>query len=82
MVTSFRYLDRVILAVDDDWLAVVRNLERVRAAWNRMTSILSREGSDPQVSGFFFKDTVQALLIFVAKIWLVTPRMGRVLGGV
>ena len=53
MVTSFRYLDRVILAVDDDWLAVVRNLERVRAAWNRMTSILSREGSDPQVSEFF-----------------------------
>ena len=81
MVTSFRYLGRVILAADNDWPAVVRDLARARAVWKRMTRILSREGAEPRVSGFFFKSVVQAVLLFGAKTWVVTPRMGRVLGG-
>ena len=31
--------------------------------------------------GFFFKATVQSVLIFCAETWVVTPRMGWVLGG-
>ena len=42
MVTSFIYLGRVISTADDDWLAVVRNLAKVRTVWRRMTRILSR----------------------------------------
>ena len=53
MVTSFRYLGRVILAADNDWLAAVRNLAKVRAMWSRMTRILNREGEEPWVSNFF-----------------------------
>ena len=37
MVTPFRYLGWVILAADDDWPAVVKNLSRARAVWRRMT---------------------------------------------
>ena len=44
MVTSFQYMGKVILAADDDWPAVVRNLSRARAVWKRITIILSREG--------------------------------------
>ena len=55
MVISFRYLGRVILAADDDWLAVVRNLSRSRAVWKRMTIVFSREGVEPRVSGFYLK---------------------------
>ena len=65
MVTSFLYLGRVIsAAVDDYCLAAVRNLYRTRLVWNRMTIILSREGAEPRVSGFFCKSVVQAVLIF------------------
>ena len=53
MVTSFRYLGRVILAADNDWLAAVRTLAKVRAMWSRMTRILNREGEEPWVSNFF-----------------------------
>ena len=44
MVTSIRYLERVISAADDDWPAVVSNLSRAREVWRRMMGILSREG--------------------------------------
>ena len=81
MVTSFRYLGRVILAADNDWTSVVRNLERARAVWKRMSRIISREGAAPRVSGFFLKAVVQAVLLFGAETWMATPRMVRVLGG-
>ena len=45
MVTSFRYLGRAILAAEDDWPAVVRNLAWARVVWKRITRILSREGA-------------------------------------
>ena len=53
MVASFQYLGQVILAADDNWLEVVRNLSRVRTVWKRMTVISSREGVEPRVSRFF-----------------------------
>ena len=53
MVTSFRYLGRVILAADNYWLAAVQNLAKVRAMWSIMTRILNREGEEPWVSKFF-----------------------------
>ena len=46
-----------------------------------MLHILSREGAVPQVSGFFFKAVVQAVLLFGAETWVVTPLMGKALGG-
>ena len=33
MVISFKYPRRVILAVDDDWPAVVQNLVKSRMKW-------------------------------------------------
>ena len=33
------------------------------------------------MSGFFFKAVVQAVLLFGTETWVVTPHMGRVLGG-
>ena len=64
MVNSFQYLTRVISPADDDWPAVFRNLSQVRAVLERMTIILSREGAETQVSGFFFTYVVQAVLLF------------------
>ena len=47
-----------------------------------MSCILSREGAAPQVSGFFFKVVIQVVLIFGSDTWVVTPCMGKALGGV
>ena len=79
--TSFKYLGQVILAADNDWLAVMNNLSWARKVWSRIPGIISREGAAQRVSRFFFKSVVQAVLIFGADTWLVTPRMGKALGG-
>ena len=81
MMTSFRYLGQVISAADNDWTSVVRNLSQARVVWKRMTIILSREGTEPRVSGLFFKAVVQVVFLFVSETWVVTPRMGSALGG-
>ena len=54
---------------------------RSRTVWKRITRILSRKGVEQRVSRFFFKAVVQAVLIFGAETWVVTPRMGGFLGG-
>ena len=46
-----------------------------------MSLILRREGAAPQVSGLFFKSVIQAVLLFGVETWVVTPRMGKALGG-
>ena len=56
-------------------------MAKAQAVWRRLTSILSREGVALRVSGFLFKSKVQLMLIFGAETWVVTPRMGQVLGG-
>ena len=81
MMTSFIYLGRVILAADDDWPAVIRNMAKARAVWRRITNIIIREGAMPCVYIFFFKAVVQAVLLFCAETWVVTTHMGRVLRG-
>ena len=60
---------------------MVRNLYRARSVWKRMTQILSREGAAPRVSGFFSKAVLQVVMIFGSETWVVTPRMGKALGG-
>ena len=46
-----------------------------------MTRILSREGYEPQLSGLLFKALVQEVLLLGSENWVVTPYMGRALGG-
>ena len=39
---------------DDNWLAVVGNLNEAQKVWERILRILGQEGSNPRVSGVFF----------------------------
>ena len=66
-------------AVDDDWPVAVGNLWKARKSWGRLLRILSREGADPKVLGYFFKAVTQAVLLFGVETWVITPRMERAL---
>ena len=81
MVRSLEYLGKVLLAVDENWLAVIWNLVNTRTVCSRTTKTLSREGVRPRESWFFSKAVVQSVLLFGAEIWMVTPCIGRVMGG-
>ena len=80
MVTSFKYLGRLLLAADYDWLAVVQNLVKEHMVWQIMLRIMSREGAILWVSGFFFKSVVEFFALW-CRYLDVYPRMGRSLGG-
>ena len=53
-VLAFKYLGRVLMVVDDDWLAVVGKLGKARRSWGRLSWVLGREGADPKVSRTFY----------------------------
>ena len=74
-----RYLGRVLTEVDDDCLAVVGNLGKARKSWGWLSWILNREGADPKLSGHFYKAVAQAVLLFGAEMWVLTPRMEQAL---
>ena len=50
---------------DNKWPAVVRNQLWARELWKRTTIIISKEGAEPQESGFFFKAVVQGVFLFI-----------------
>ena len=69
ITTAFRYLGRVLTAGDDDWIAVVGNLGKVRKSWGQLLRILSREGADQKVLGIFYKAVAQAVLLCLPLGW-------------
>ena len=74
-VWTFKYLGRVMTAVDDDWPAVAEKLLKARKSWGRLLRILSREGMEKRVSGNFFKVVVQAVVLFGEETWVLTLRI-------
>ena len=75
MVSSFKYLGRVLSEADDDWLEVVKNLAKVRTVWRIMSRILSMEETKPRVSVFFFKAVFQSVFVFGSETWVVPTCM-------
>ena len=74
-VTAFKYLGRVMTVGDDYWPAVAGNFQKVRKSWGQMSQILSLKGADLKVLGHFSKAVVQAMFMFGAETWVLTPRM-------
>ena len=63
-----------------DWPAVVRSLHRERMKWERFSILLGQEGAGIIISGSFYMAVVQYILLFGLEVWVITPRILRVLG--
>ena len=46
-----------------------------------MTQVLSREGTDAQTLGQIYLAVVESDMIYGSETWVMTPRIGRILGG-
>ena len=64
---AFQYLGQVLLVGYDDWIVVLGNLGKARKSLGQLLWILSREGEDLKVSGHFYKEVSQAVLLFRAR---------------
>ena len=80
-VALFKYLGRILTTPDEDYPVVVNNPQKAWRSWDGFPIILVREGASPRVSGMFFKTVVQAVLLFGAEIWVMTPHIDGDLGG-
>ena len=67
------------MAGDNNWLAVLGNLGKVRRSWGRLLQVIGREGADPKVSRAFYTVVAQAILLFGSETWVLTPRMDKAL---
>ena len=57
-MSSFKYLSRVLTALDDESPTVMGNLRKSWLKWDRFSGILGQEGENTQVLGIFFKVVV------------------------
>ena len=79
-MTSFKYLGHLLTETDDDWTAVIINLQTAQNIWAQLSRILDREGEDLRTSGHLYLAVVQAIMLFGAETWVITLRIGRLLG--
>ena len=80
-VTSFKYLERVLTASDNDWPEVVNNLRKARRKWMKFSMIWGWGGGNDRTSRIFYKAIVQANLLFGLYTLVMTPRIVRTLWG-
>ena len=73
MVTSFRYLGRLLDMTYDYFPSVIVNLQKAWRSWNCISRLMGREGADSHTPGQFYPTIVQAVFIFDVATWLVTP---------
>ena len=69
-----------MVAMENDWSAVVGNLKKAQKSWSWLTRILVQDGANPRVLGIFFNVVVQTVLIFGSETWVLTPCMIQSLG--
>ena len=60
---------------------VVNNLWRERRKWAQLTRVLSREGADARTLCQIYLAVVKLVIIYRSETWVMTPCIGRVLGG-
>ena len=74
-VLEFRYLRRILTAMDDDWPAVADNIKKSRVRWGRLARVMGREGADLKVSRSFYTAVTQQVLLFGAEMWVLKRKM-------
>ena len=81
-VYYFKYLERVLHQMDDEWPAVLRNIRRARQFWGRIWNLMRREGADMIISEKFYCAVVYTVLLFGGETWVLSAAMLNKLEGV
>jgi len=71
-VAQFKYLGRLLDESDNDDHAADRQLQRAREKWNRIGKVLSSQGVNAKIMGYFYKAIVQAVLLYGSESWTLT----------
>ena len=80
-VEVFKFLGSLIAFDDDDTQAVRGNLTKARRVWARISRVLRAENVSARVCWMFYKATVQSVLLFRRKTWVLSPATLQCLEG-
>jgi hypothetical protein len=72
-VEVFKYLERLLTYDNNDSQAMQSNLMKARKSWVQVSFVLRAENASPKVSGVFYKEIVQAVLLFGIEMWKLSP---------
>ena len=72
---TFKYLGRMLDRSDSNWTTVRYNSRKERRVWNWLGKLTWREGEDPRVSEMFYREVVQAVLLFGEDTWVLLAAM-------
>ena len=73
--TSFPYLVRTVTYNNSDLVALYSNLQEDKMIWGMVAKVLGKTGVPIKSTVMMYKGVVQALLLYVKEIWLVTDSM-------
>ena len=76
-VDNFKYLGRMLYRLDDDWPVVRRNVRKAHQVCIRLGKLLQMEGADSLVSAMFYRELMQAVLIFGLETWFLLALMSK-----
>ena len=72
-VEVFKYLRRLVAFDNDDTQAIRGNLAKARRIWARISRVMRAKNASARVCGIFYKATVQSVLLFGRKTWVLLP---------
>ena len=74
-VAKCRYLVITLDQVDDDWISVMQNIMRARLVWGIPGKLFRREGEQARVVEIFYREVVQAILLYGSETWVLLAEM-------
>ena len=80
-VKVFKYPVRILTASEDDWPEVIFKTEEGTEILGTAISDNQAGGGGPQTAGIFYKAVVQENLLLDTDTWVISPRIGKTLGG-
>ena len=74
-VSSFKYMDRILSANNDDLPAVAANVRCACQHWGQVAQLLIREGASSSTMSYFYKVVVQAVLLYGSATWVLSRQI-------
>ena len=65
---EFKYLGRILHESEDDSYAASRHLKRAREKWNMIARVLTAQGVESRIKGYFYKAIIQAVCYMAVSL--------------
>ena len=71
-----------LTVTDYDFTEVIGNIQKARRSWARLLRVMGQEGTYARKLGHLYLEIVHSVLIFGLETGVMTPHIGRFLGGI